>query len=75
MTPRIDPRNALPDEIVGRVSDGVPFPAFYVGPLYTGNGGAAAAQAALDAELRDLRLGSGDEPAPAARGTDDAPSG
>jgi hypothetical protein len=59
---RVNPRKALPAEVVSLRHEGVPYPSWYVGPLYTGNGGAAAG-AALDEQLKGLEDQRGDAPA------------
>lgn len=38
MAKRIDPDRAFPDEVKVLREQGVPFPTWYAGPLYTGNG-------------------------------------
>jgi len=58
---RIDLDEALPDEVRALREEGVPYPALYSGPVYSGNGGHDA-RAALEAELSGLPMSSGDEP-------------
>jgi hypothetical protein len=72
MSPRIDPHEALPDEITGS-TDAIPLPAYYVGTLYTGNGGKDA-QAALDDVLSGITAQPGDEPVPSTSEMDAAPN-
>jgi hypothetical protein len=42
MAKRLDPNKAFPDEVLALRNHGVPLPAFFAGPLYTGNGTAEA---------------------------------
>jgi hypothetical protein len=46
MDKHLDPNKAFPDEVLELHRDaGVPLPAFFAGPLYTGNGTAKALEA------------------------------
>jgi hypothetical protein len=68
---RVNPKKALPAEVQSLHREGVPYPSWYVGPIYTGNGGWAAREA-LDEKLKGLEDQRGDEPIAKPSGTDAA---
>lgn len=67
MADRLNPSEALPDEILAFVTEGVPLPDWLVGPLYTGNG-STAAQTELSNQLRGIDV---DEPVDVEQRLDD----
>lgn len=65
MDKRLDPNKAFPDEVLKlHREQGVPLPAFFAGPLYTGNGPLEALEALnkhREAALEEHRAASGEE--------------
>lgn len=60
-----DPNKIFPDEVLALQKEGVPLPAFFAGPLYTGNGTVEALKA-LKEERAAARSGKASSTEPSA---------
>lgn len=68
MDKRLDPNKAFPDEVLTlHREEGIPLPAFFAGPLYTGNGTSEALKVLEEhraAARRDASDSSTESPTP-----------